>query len=137
MDELEESIDSIKNGVLPDAESIRKTLLDLHQRLESAEAFGTELEPKIADMAEGCAKMDADLSLALDDMREQQKIRQNDLKEFNERITEIADAQEKARRKSGLRNSPAAFESLRAVAESNSVNRTNPEHEKLVALAEG
>ena len=98
----------------------------------------TEAEGKISDLSEGCAKLDADLSEVSEDVRECVKLRQSDLAGLNERITEIADAQEKARRKSGIRNSPpGAFESLRAVAESNAVKHPDPAHAELVSLARG
>ena len=96
------------------------------------------IESKLSDIAEGCEKLDSDLSVVSDDVRECVKLRQSDLVGLNDRITEISDAQEKARRKSGLRNSPAAFESIRAVAESAS-SRQKPDqfHDDLVAAATG
>lgn len=105
-----------------------------HQGIRERMAEG---EAKVADLTEGCGKLDDDLSLIASDVRECVKLRQSDLAGLNERITEIADAQEKARRKSGLRGAPAAFESLRSVAESGAVKHPDPERSKLVALAEG
>ena len=102
----------------------------------AAEIYQTE--SKVFDLAEGCEKLDADLSTVSDDVRECVPLRQSDFESMNERITEITDAQEKARRKSGLRNSPAAFESIRAVAESASSQRKPDKfHDDLVAAATG
>lgn len=109
----------------------------LHQWKSDEELRAKEIETKVSDLAEGCARLDADLSTATDDVRECVRLRQSDLAGLNERITEIADAQEKARRKSGLRGAPAAFESLRSVAESGAVKHPDPERSKLLALAEG
>ena len=94
-------------------------------------------DAKVSDLAEGCAKLDADLSEASEDVRECVKLRQSDLAGLNERITEIADAQEKSRRKSGARNAPAGYESLRGGAEVNARKFPDPGIAKLVALAEG
>lgn len=97
----------------------------------------SESEIKLSDLTEGCARLDSDLSTTSEDVRECVKLRQSDLNGLNKRITEIADAQEKARRKSGLHNSPGAFESLRATAETNARKHPDPAHAELVAFAEG
>lgn len=96
-----------------------------------------ESNERVSDLIEGCAKMDADLSIASEDVRECVRLRQSDLEGLNARITEIADAQEKARRKSGLHNAPGAYESLRAVAETGARKHPDPAHAQLVALAQG
>ena len=104
--------------------------------IEASQIRMAEAESKISDLSEGCAKLDADLSTASEDIRECVELRQSDLAGLNERITQIADDQEKARRKSGLRGAPAAWESIRAVAES-SARKTDKFHDDLVAAATG
>jgi hypothetical protein len=94
-------------------------------------------EAKILDLAEGCERLDSDLSLLSGDFREFMKLRSADARAFSERISEIVAGQEDIRRKAGRPGSPGfAWEGLKSRAESNA-QKVDPAHAKLVALAEG
>jgi peptidoglycan hydrolase CwlO-like protein len=126
------------NERLDAIESQRKAKQELlEETCDAIRSQISELEAKLLDIAEGCEKLDSDLSVLTGDVKELVRFRQADMKELNERIAQIVEDQEKARRRSGLRNAPAAFETLRGVAETNAAKRPDPEHLKLVALAEG
>lgn len=91
----------------------------------------------IADFSAGCDRMDAEVSELSDLVSEIVVLCDEESKAVGIRISEIAGEQEKMRRKAARPGAPnSAFEAIRSVAEKNSVGR-DPEHDKLVALAEG
>ena len=105
--------------------------------IDAAQTRIGESESKLIDLAEGCEKLDADLSVVTEDVRELSKIRAGESRELGKRITELSDEQEKIRRKAAQPGSRGfSFETIRTTAESNA-KRRDPERDKLVALAEG
>lgn len=94
-------------------------------------------ESKVLDLTDGCERIDADLSLVISDVRELVKMHGDESKELSQRLAQIAEDQDKIRRKSAQRGSGGTFEMVRNGVEKGSYLKTDPEVQKLVDLAEG
>lgn len=95
------------------------------------------ISSKINDISEGCERIDADLTEVMADVRELSKLHAEEAREFSERVSEIAGKQEEIRRKAARPGAAGfAWEPVKNRAESNS-GAVDPEHARLVALAEG
>ena len=92
----------------------------------------------VDDHAECIDQITLDIDQLKSELRELAKVREVDSKELSARISEIAGAQEKIRRRAAQPGSSGfAFESVRGNAEKNARKLGDNDMAKLVALAEG
>ena len=96
-----------------------------------------EMEAKLADIAEGCERFDAELSDALLELRELSERHSASSEENSKAITDLVEMIEKMRRSRLGAGGSSAFEMTRQRAERATYKGASKSHDELVALAEG
>ncbi|HET9131077.1 MAG TPA: hypothetical protein VFO86_09030 [Terriglobia bacterium] len=120
-------------AVLIEAVAIGYLLWSVHSQKIGIESLSDRLDSEL----ERLVQAENQISLLVADVREFLKVRDADSKELGERITQIANEQEKIRRNAARPGAAGySFESIRNRAEQFSMKR-DAEHDKLVSLAEG